>query len=398
MFSLGQTWRGKSLFALLLALALPAAVASPLAAVASPAEPDTVSAASPAERDTALEFSLGTPLGGGERRSFGDLSTRRILFGADTTRLVFATDLVAIGPVHCAVYSSAGTIAQRSWSPEEWDAAADRVLDVPAGSTGPGKFPEATCATGVHPVENTDRWNLIGVAAAGPTVILTADVSLLDFSWSSAAYENRTRPNAYPGQRILVTGPPGTWTGTGTMDPDNARYGAQLALSGHPDKYDVDMPVEVSPDGATVSVTLPNELPAEYFGDSPAGLAIFFENLVQNTPESPGRSESVDWYAILDIADQRVSTTLTMNRTVTLPRLPIRATAVVDTASTGGTVTFTVDDKTVKAVRFSTATNGTVTTTLPSLPRGTHVVRAVYSGAGAVGGSESLPVTLRILG
>lgn len=387
MFLLKSAGRGKSVLALLLPLVLSAAVASPpLAAAASAAEPDA-----------ALEFSLGTPEGSGQNRFFGDLTTRRIPFGADTTRFVFATDLKAIGPVRCVVYSSAGEIAQRSWSPEEWDAAADRVLDVPAGSTGPGKFPEAQCSTRGHPVENTDRWTFAAVAKAGPTVTLTAADSLLTFISRGARYLDRTQPDAAPGQRITVTGSPGTWTGT--MDPATATYGAQLQLTGSPDRYDVEIPVDrISPDGSTISVTLPTGLPAAYFGDSPAALWIHYDNLAQTTPESPGGTESVSWIGLLDIADRQVTTTLTLNHTVTLPRLPIRATAVVDSVAAGGVVSFTVDGKTVRVVPFSTAANGTVTTTLPSLPRGTHVVRAIYSGAGAVGESESPPVTLRILG
>ncbi|PJJ71666.1 Ig-like domain-containing protein [Diaminobutyricimonas aerilata] len=360
-----------------------------------------VGIASPAHAD-APQPTVDYPAG------FGDSSFEHT-YGADAPaarriEIGTATRTVRLDPgfdvflyMNCFLEApNGGQLSGRTWHEEEWAITDNRRLPVPEGRVIPGELYEVWCDTGEFTSERT-RWILSAVEGGPTTLPLFADAS-------KAVVEHETvflgggqseQRTLAAGDRVTITGSPGTWARQGEIDTATVVVVAS-AGSGR-----VETVPEISGDRSALTFVVPDEATTAALTGR-IELQVRVDSTLAGSDTVPAQTYSAWWVAEAILVDQKTSSSvrLALSGEYAVSVRRVTGTARVIAPGTPhplGTATVVVDGVAVQALQLRDGAGGRVTFTLPLLKRGTHDVSVVYSGTDTIRGSTSPTTSVRVI-
>ena len=361
-----------------------------------------VGIATPAHADT--QPAIAYPAG------FGDSSFEHT-YGAEAPaarriEIGTATRTVRLDPgfeisgiyMHCFLEApNGGQLSGRTWHEEEWEISDNRRLPVPEGRVVPGQLYEVWCDTGDFAFERT-RWVLSAVEGGPATLPLFPDpgkVAVQHEYVSLSGGQNEFR-TLVAGDRVTITGSPGTWARQGEIDDATvtlrASRGAVEVLTVQP---------EVDGDQSTLTFVVPSGATTGALTDS-VEIDVRVHSTLAGSDTVPQQKYSAWWSTVATLVDQKASSSVRLalsgEYAVSVRRVTGTARVIVPgTPHPLGTATVVVDGVAVQTLELTVGAGGRVTFTLPLLKRGTHAVHVVYSGTDAVQGSTSPATSLRVI-
>ena len=323
-------------------------------------------------------------------------------YGSDEARLpvatgarllVVETDRAAVGEVDCRFgrINRLDSDVQVIWSAEEWNADSRHEIPLPKGVVSTESLYQLVCNSGARPNDAWDLgWSLAPVRSTASVSTVSEDPATRTFQQRQVVYGSSGEPQRVrPGDDIRVIADPGTWFVPAGGNDDTV-YASLASSSSGIEIYDA----VVSPDGSTISFSVPDTLPPSLFGDDDIRIAAG-----TNSRDSAGVYVSASWQTAVRIPSETASTT-----TVSIPRriglsseqlrVDIR---ITDPAPQNTYVLVRVDGREVGSVYSSTTGQSRFTFRLPKLGRGIHSVTAEYVGGGDVLSSTSAPVRILIV-
>ena len=199
---------------------------------------------------------------------------------------------------------------------------------------------------------------------------------------------------------VRVVGPAGTFF---PGEPLDVTLGLGTPTEGIPSPTYYSDDAAISPDGSTVTFTLPDVVSPSFYEQPMFARIINGEQYVQ-PPTGGWDGAKTEWYGRFDLTPpdgwQVVPAKIGLSLNTALSFQRVRATVVVaapEGSSSAGAVGFFVDGMPVGTAQVTDTSNDRASILLPRLKRGYHVVTAQYAGNEDVAPSTSPPASLRIL-